>query len=241
MRENYASQLPTDEIRRWKELERILQMKSAFVMKQYITPLFFCLLALSALAQGTLVYDQQSSTNETGVAAGALIQQVTPLGQSFTPTLSAVGFIRLALYDENPDNGVGVTLNLNLREGASTSGTILATSAPLALGNGFSGRTNFLFNGAIPVTPGNVYLFELVIQTGDLWRVTSGEYNYPGGTAFANGFPAGGMTDLWFREGIVVPEPSVLTLLGVASLLLSSHFRQRNSCSRGNLREQGAK
>jgi len=46
------------------------------------------------------------------------------------------------------------------------------------------------------------------------------EYNYPGGTVFANGLPVGGMSDVWFREGIVVPEPGTWVLLVVGFGLL---------------------
>ncbi len=67
-------------------------------------------------AQGTFLYDQQSSTNETPTSGGAqpVIQQSTPIGQSFTPAFSAVGFVRLKLYDVNPNNGLGATLYVNL-------------------------------------------------------------------------------------------------------------------------------
>jgi hypothetical protein len=57
--------------------------------------------------------------------------------------------------------------------------------------------------------------------------VNKGNYNYPGGTAFYHGV-SDPTEDLWFREGIVVPEPSSIFLLltGGAFALLTS-FRRK--------------
>jgi hypothetical protein len=73
-----------------------------------------------AAAQGTFIYDQQSSTDESAwpYGAGGNLQNSTPTGQSFTPSLSAVGFVRLNLNDPNPINGLGATIYLNLRTGS---------------------------------------------------------------------------------------------------------------------------
>lgn len=58
-----------------------------------------------------------------------------------------------------------------------------------------------------------MYYFEFRVTAGDYWCVDGGEglYNYPGGTVIAMGRPdASG--DFWFREGIIIPEPSSLAL-----------------------------
>jgi len=74
----------------------------------------------------------------------------------------------------------------------------------------------------VPVTPGTVYYFDLVVQTGsDLWavrRFVQGS-DYTGGTEYFQGQP--GVDDLWFREGIIVSEPgsAVLLILGGGGLL----------------------
>src|ERR1051326_1925982 len=74
----------------------------------------------STRGQGTFVYDQQSVN--TSVPAGILddIQPNEPIGQSFTPSLSAVGFVRLNLSDAITRNGVGAAVYVNLRTDSIT-------------------------------------------------------------------------------------------------------------------------
>ena len=80
----------------------------------------------------------------------------------------------------------------------------------------FAGVTYFFFSTPTALSPGITYFFEPVVQSGDLWNIDSAEYNYPGGTGFNNGLPVGA-SDLWFREGIVVPEPSSVLLILMGS------------------------
>ena len=186
---------------------------------------FHWLATFTAHSQGTIIYDQQSSTNSLSFGAGVLIQQNGPLGQSLTPNLSSVGFVQLILNDGNINDGLGATLLVNLRAD-SISGTILSSSDPMALPNGFSafsGPVNFSFSTPAPVTPGTLYYIEPIVQSGGPWAIEfAGEDVYPGGTAIING-QSSLMSDLWFREGIVVPEPSVLVLFGLgAGLALRS-------------------
>lgn len=172
---------------------------------------------LVAHSQGTFIYDQQSVPNDTTGGEGApVIQANGPVGQSFTPLLPGVGFVRLFLFDSSL-NGIGATIFLNLRSDSMT-GPILGSTQPVFMADGFTGRTNFLFPTEVAVSPGTTYIFELVVQSGDNWRVIDApNFNYPGGTAFGQGLPAPPF-DLWFREGIIVPEPSslVLALAGFA-------------------------
>jgi PEP-CTERM motif len=141
-----------------------------------------------------------------------------PIGQSLTPVLSSVGFIRLQLFDVNPGNGQGATLYVNLRT-SSITGPILVSSDPILLPDGFPGNNipgfvNFFFSSSPSVVPGLTYYFQPVVQSGDAWAIGRFVPNYTGGTEYINGQP--GNNDLWFREGIVVPEPSsaLLVLLG---------------------------
>src|SRR5437870_5287481 len=85
--------------------------------------------ACSAGGQGTLLYDQQSVNNS--LPAGILhdIQPYEPIGQSFTPGLSSVGFVRLNLSDAITGNGVGATVYVNLRADSIT-GPILGSTDP---------------------------------------------------------------------------------------------------------------
>lgn len=165
-------------------------------------------------AQGTLVFDQESSNDET-VFGGALpIQLYSSLGQSFTPSLTAVSFVQLRFLDIDPNNNSGATVVIKLRAN-SMNGAVIGTSQ-LVMVDGFSGVASFLFGHQISVTPNSIYFIDASVLSGDtLGIITIGD-TYSGGSIFADGFPAIG-NDLWFREGIVVPEPTsaALVILGV--------------------------
>ena len=183
-----------------------------------------------ALSQGTVtyIYDQESATESTGGGSSLIIQSNQPLGQSFTPTLSSVGFIRLATRDPF-FNGVGATLSVNLLSG-SIVGPVLGSTDPVFLTDTFAGYTDFIFSTPVSVTPGVTYYFQPIVQTGDTWTLRSYNYLYPNGTAFANGVASPGF-DLWFREGLIIPEPSSawLALVGAGVLAwFQRHKRRRN-------------
>jgi hypothetical protein len=170
-----------------------------------------------AESQGTLVYDQQSSTDELTIAGNDVIQQLaSPYGQSFTPATNLVGFIRLKVGDRFAGNSLGATLFVNLRTG-TIGGPVASSTDPVLLPDGFFGTVNFFFATPVPVTPGTTYFFQPVVQAGDSWIVDGGAFNYPGGTAWVGGSSIPG-SDYWFREGFVVPEPSscLLMLVGCA-------------------------
>lgn len=173
--------------------------------------LVFAVTLNASFAQGTLVFDQESSNDETYSDGGAFIQFYGSVGQSFTPSLSTVGFVRLKLYDVNPGNSLGATLVVNLRSNA-INGPILGTATPIVFGDGFAGSVNFFFASAVAVVPNTTYLFEAVVQTGDSWVArTIGDF-YSNGSFYGSGFPFSA-ADMWFREGIVVPEPASVSLV----------------------------
>jgi hypothetical protein len=177
------------------------------------------LTAMELNGQGSYVYDQQSATESTGGGSPIIFQSNQPYGQSFTPTLSSVGFIRLATADASL-NSMGVTLVVNLRD-VSINGTILGTSDPVSMPDGFAGYANFFFSTPVSTTPGTQYYFQPSLVTGDAsWTIRSyNGYGYSGGTAYANDVVSPGF-DLWFREGIIVPEPSsgALLMLGLCAI-----------------------
>jgi hypothetical protein len=181
-------------------------------------------------AQGTMVFDQQSSDETNAGSSGNIIQNVQPTGQSFTPSLDGVGFVRLQFFDFNGNNGVGATVYVNLRSDSIT-GPIVDSTAPVALPDNFglplnSGFVTFFFPTEVPLQPGTKYYFQPVVQSGDQWVVAGGSFNYPGGDLYANGTAFS--SDYWFREGIVVPEPSscVLLLCGAALCFRFRHAKR---------------
>src|SRR5258708_2607463 len=106
-------------------------------MKTFCQIVAWILPAVAAHAQGTFIYDQQSSTEARQGEANSRIQTDAPVGQSFTPSLTAVGFIRLDLFDAVINNGKGATVYFNLRADSIT-GTILASSTPVSMPDGFA-------------------------------------------------------------------------------------------------------
>ena len=205
----------------WQHLPLFSPLANQTVLKA--TPLLilstWLLAAYSAHGQGTLVYDQKVP----GVMGAQTIQGNEPIGQSFTPSLSAVGFIQLELFDANPGNGLGATVAVNLMSGSIT-GTILGTST-VTLPDGFAGDAGanpppfgpiFYFATPVAVTPGTTYYFDIDVLSGDTWLVGTGPGGYAGGMGFSQGVGDSGF-NLAFEEGIVgVPEPSVtwLALVG---------------------------
>ena len=202
------------------------------MIPQFLSFLGGSLLALTAsttLAQRAFIIDQQSSTDETPFPGlgGPIQSAIPPWGQSFTPGLPSIGFIRLLLDDGNVPDGLGATVYVNLRSG-SISGPIIGTTAPVTMQNNFAGTATFPFQSAVPLVPGTTYYFEPVQQSGGTWNIVGGEYPYAGGSEWSGGFPLAGV-NLWFREGIIVPEPSgiALALLAVAAPFLSRRFSAR--------------
>jgi len=199
-------------------------------MKAKLHIISLLLLAVwTALGQGSFIYDQQSSTESQSAEVVAAIQANQPIGQSFTPTLSSVGFIRLQLLDLNPQNGLGAALSINLRT-SSITGAILATTDPVLLPDAIPGPATFVdffFATPVSVVPGTTYYFQPLVQSGDIiliGRFIQGS-DYLGGTEYLQGLP--GSDDLWFREGITVPEPSstLLVLFGTGTLVLCRQRR----------------
>jgi len=185
---------------------------------------------LCAQAQGIFVYDQQSG-DESWFGSGLPGAGLSIMGQSFTPTLSSVGFIRLYIIGGETGSAESGSIVLNLRT-SSITGPILDSTTPVTLPGGFSGTVNFFFSTPVPLTPGNTYYFQPDMSGYASWEArgftASDANNYPGGTGFLGG-TAYPNIDLWFREGIVVPEPSsaLLFLAGGVFLIYVRRARHR--------------
>jgi PEP-CTERM motif len=200
-------------------------------MKASLLLLLFVAVPL-AHGQG-FVFDQQSplSSNKVFAEGGFFLTTGQPIGQSFTPALSSIGFVFLQLNDFNPNNGTGAVVLVKLFSGSLTNGTLIGTTIPVVLPDGFGatiggfGETNLLFTTSVSLTPGIQYFLQPVLQSGDPGFYVGADFlGYSGGTAYANGVPVS--RDLWFREGIIAtPEPSTLTLAALGGLLFG--FRRR--------------
>src|SRR5438094_6420513 len=170
-----------------------------------------CLLlsAMKTQTQGLLV-DQASGTIGENIQ-NSVILPVTPTVQSFTPSLPGIGYIQLATFINAA--GGGVTVIINLRQDAY-NGPIVSSTTPIVVVNGITQIGTFYFPANIPIIPNQVYYFEPVVLSGGTWFVGyKGPSTYDRGDLFSNGVPSGGAVDLWFQEGIVVPEPRGVWLL----------------------------
>ncbi len=180
----------------------------------------------------SLVYDQQSATGPKSPTPNDFlnIQTNPPLLQSFTPALSAIGFVQFQFWDiaNNGTNGATVSVNLWTGSPNTNSATLLGSTAPVYMPNGFvnnglgfAGITNFNFSTPITLNSGQAYYLQPVVLSGDNpWDIAIFTTSpYQKGNLFAGGFDTGGA--FWFREGIVsVPEPTALVLIGLSGLLV---------------------
>ena len=178
------------------------------------------------LSAQVLVVDQASGdTNE-------LIQVFTQIpdnriAQSFTPSLSAVGFVQFSEFVPGMPGNDQVTFMVNLRAGAY-DGPILGSTEPVVLFRGPIQIGTFYYTANIPVTPGLLYFFEPVLLSAGFVDIgIKFPSSYPGGDAWNNGLQ--GMGDYWFREGIVVPEPCMVWLasLGIGALVRHRRVRRK--------------
>jgi len=181
---------------------------------------------LRAWSQGTFVYDQQSATNGRATG-GSPIQQLQPVGQSFTPNYDSVGFVQLQFLDARQYNGLGSAAFVTLRENSIT-GNVLAASSPVSMPDSFWGTATFYFPNSTPITPGITYFFQISLLSGEDTDILSDQYNYPGGTSYFLGQSHPNPSrDLWFREGYLAPEPNALYLLLMGITFVSFLTRRR--------------
>jgi hypothetical protein len=147
------------------------------------------------------------------------IQTNQPVGQSFVPTLTSIGFVSLLIANFPPPRGFAsnAIVSVNLWSGSISNGTLLASTSDF-VSAGFAGTLDFIFSSAVTVTPGNSYYLQPLVLSGGGHVTTQASVlttGYPYGTAIIGG-DALDLSDLWFREGIVViPEPSITLLVFV--------------------------
>jgi hypothetical protein len=113
--------------------------------------------------QGTFIYDQVSGLDGNYGAGLLQIPLLQPAGQSFTPTSSAINFIRLGMYDGTPGNGLYSTVYVNLRADSIT-GTILSSTSPVTTADIVGAQPlNFFFPSTLTLTQNVKYYFDVII------------------------------------------------------------------------------
>ena len=196
-------------------------------IQNLIAAIIFFIASLQTYAQG-MVFDQQTTNAPSRLGDYLNLQADSPLLQSFIPSLSAIGFAQFQFWDMNATNGATVQVNLWTGSPNTSSATFLGSTTPVFMPKGFgssaAGVTNFYFSTLIALTAGQTYYLQPVVLSGDnpyAIKVNNDvpfEDYYANGSLFEKGNDVG--VDLWFGEGVVVPEPSALALAGLGSVVV---------------------
>jgi hypothetical protein len=207
--------------------------KKAKLMRQ-APSLILTNLALAAyFAHGEAIYQFDQSVSPTD--APNLFANIQPAitGESFVPTLSSIGFAQFYLNDASPVLQSS-TLYVILWSGSSANSVYLGQTAPVTVGPFSAGATTFYFSNPVTVTPGSTYFLQPIVQSGDNESagVVPG-YRYANGMAYIYG-NAAPVQDLWFSEGIVVPEPSTFSLAIVGLVGIAAVSRRLKAKNRGS-------
>ena len=192
-----------------------------------------CLTTASQLHGQGFVYDQQSATAPETANYDNFALYIQPLYESFVPTLSSIGIVQLELWDYLDANTSGARMCVDLYSGSPGHFTLLGATAVISFppdftndGLAFSGVATFDFTTPIVLSQDQTYYIEPVLIAGDQdWSVAVMQHIYPYGQLYGQvgygAYPFTPPVDLWFREGIVVPEPSDLALLAMGGLLMA--------------------
>lgn len=189
-------------------------------MKLIINIVFQAMILWSVpiFGQGGMIVDQQS----TSVIATFGSSDVY---QSFTPSLSAINFVQLQVWDEV--QGASESMAVDLLAGSS-AGPIIGVSAPASIPTAYLGSATFVFPNSISLTPGDTYFIQPVAQ-GNIYapQYVYGNVPYVGGNLTVNNVTLA--DSMSFSEGIIVPEPSSMVLAATCGLTL---LIARRKCNR---------
>jgi hypothetical protein len=168
-----------------------------------------------------LVVDQATGSLEDPLVNGVILPG--SFAQSFTPLLPSIDFIQVSLVVEQTN---ALTFYFNLREGGPNS-PIFASTVPAVLSNRGTEKKTFYFPNSVPLILGNIYFFEPVDASKGLMNINYlSPSSYTRGDLWSNGVKDPD-ADLWFREGVIVPEPSALLLVNFGGLILLLVRHQR--------------
>lgn len=195
------------------------------------------ILAVTGVSASAAPLIDQSSGPE-GPTVGGLVIGANVVGQTFRPSLGSLDFVQVqgVVF---PDAASAISRVVLRADGES--GSLLAASAPLFIADGAVQSRTYLFETPVALTPGDRYYFgmELVSAGSPATEMVVSIIDhgdpYPGGDLIVNGFVNPGM-DLWFREGVTIPEPSIQRLLGLGAIaagIAGARQRLRIRTSRG--------
>jgi hypothetical protein len=185
--------------------------QAAVKIKPLISASLIALATIQARGQGTVILDQASYSGPITLDQAFAIQPGQPVGQSFTPSLSAVGFVNIVLIG----GGTGGSVYINILSNSIT-GPVLGSSESVVVGPSSTGVFTFNFDTPVDLTPGVSYFFRPIVGPANSNIETPSVTGYSGGTAYHQGNPSPFGGDLEFQEGIYVPEPSTWALLILA-------------------------
>lgn len=193
-----------------------------------IGPLFAVGMITAYASAGTVELIDQSAEEVTILRAIPFFS----LAQSFVPEESSLDFVYLTLTDPSTATN-GSSALVKILEG-SLNGDILGVSETLffedcfnfeggpncGIAGGFPVEARFDFTESVLLSPGTTYVIQIDHVSGDGLGVgMTNADSYPPGGAWVDGsFQSVG--DLWFREGLFVPEPSTWLLLGLGATML---------------------
>jgi hypothetical protein len=188
----------------------------------HVAPKFLRLLAavlflglrLYSTGQEFMADQANGSINDPPVVSGLPLPG--SIAQSFTPLLPSIDFIQVDIVVGATDPQ---TFYFNLRAGDPNS-PIFASTVPVVLSNRSNKKEIFYFANSVLLIPGDIYFFEPVVPSSG--RMSIGYLSpsaYGRGDLWSNGVKDPD-ADLWFREGVIVPEPSAAILVGLGALIL---------------------
>ena len=184
----------------------------------------FCAFSQKLDAQSTLV--DQSYTPPCGcLAVQTHDGENKPflIGQEFTPSLPLLNFVDLSVQ---VFTSLNYPLSLYAEIHADTfSGPLLGTASPITYSQTFAGEAHLEFPTTVSITSGQLYVLRLDSTFAPGYGVqinlvpAGAGPGYDKGRFVFGGLPQSDGADLWFREGIAVPEPSTLAVGGLAILI----------------------